>query len=66
MRKVLIDFQAERDEGNLIFPNPNPVYPGLIGSELDIETGNYLTYDFGWKAGIDSFLEVPTAFLQST
>jgi mannosyl-oligosaccharide alpha-1,2-mannosidase len=30
----------------------------LVGSELDTETGKYLTYDYGWKAGIDSFLEV--------
>ncbi|KIN08302.1 glycoside hydrolase family 47 protein [Oidiodendron maius Zn] len=37
--------------------NPPPIYPGLVGSELDIETGNYLTIDFGWNGGIDSFFE---------
>ena len=48
----------DQSQGNLVFPNPNPVWPGLIGSQLDVVTGNYLTYDFGWHAGIDSFLEV--------
>jgi mannosyl-oligosaccharide alpha-1,2-mannosidase len=49
--------QADRTESYLINPNPAPIYPGLVGSELDVETGNYLTFDFGWKSGIDSFLE---------
>ncbi|CRG89506.1 mannosyl-oligosaccharide alpha-1,2-mannosidase [Talaromyces islandicus] len=44
-------------QGNLIYPDPAPIWPGLVGSELDTETGKYLTYDYGWKAGIDSFLE---------
>lgn len=35
-----------------------PAFPYLVGSQLDLDRGNYLTYDFGWKAGIDSFLEV--------
>lgn len=35
-----------------------PAYGNLVGSQLDIDRGNYLTYDFGWKAGIDSFWEV--------
>lgn len=35
-----------------------PAYPNLVGSQLDLDRGNYLTYDLGWKAGIDSFLEV--------
>lgn len=42
------------------------MWPGLIGSELDIDTGNYLTYDFGWHAGIDSFFEVSTDFHQAS
>lgn len=50
-------------EGNLIFPYPAPVWPGLVGSELDTDTGNSLTYDFGWRAGIDSFFEVRTSAL---
>lgn len=50
--------QVDRAEGNLVFPNPNPVYPGLVGSELDVDSGNYLTFDFGWHGGIDSFYEV--------
>lgn len=55
---MLIDVQADKVQGNLIFPYPAPIWPGLVGSMLDIDTGNFLTYDFGWKAGIDSFLEV--------
>lgn len=55
---VLIVIQADRVQGNLIFPYPAPVWPGLVGSQLDTDTGNYLTYDFGWRAGIDSFIEV--------
>ena len=58
---MLTNSQAERAEGNLINPYPAPIWPGLIGSELDVDSGNYLTYDFGWHAGIDSFLEVRTA-----
>lgn len=35
-----------------------PVYPYLVGSQVGLDLGDYLTYDLGWKAGIDSFLEV--------
>lgn len=51
-------YQALRSQGNLIYPDPAPIWPGLVGSEMDTETGKYLTFDYGWKAGIDSFLEV--------
>jgi hypothetical protein len=47
-------------QGFLVNPNPKPMWAGLVGSELDVDTGNYLTSDFGWNAGIDSFLEVGT------
>jgi len=33
-------------------------YIGLVGSEVDLETGRYLQSDYGWGAGIDSFYEV--------
>jgi mannosyl-oligosaccharide alpha-1,2-mannosidase len=52
--------QADRGESWLVNPHPAPIYPGLVGSQLDIETGNYLTFDFGWNSGIDSFFEVST------
>jgi mannosyl-oligosaccharide alpha-1,2-mannosidase len=60
---MLTSLQADRGESWLIDPNPSPVYPGLVGSELDIETGNYLTFDFGWNSGIDSFFEVSANIL---
>lgn len=46
--EYLINFGDEYD----------PVFGNLVGSQLDIDTGDYITYDFGWKAGIDSFYEV--------
>ncbi|KAK4934035.1 hypothetical protein LTR66_015760, partial [Elasticomyces elasticus] len=48
---------ADRAEAYFVHPNPAPAYPYLIGSELDVETGNFITFDFGCKATIDSFLE---------
>jgi mannosyl-oligosaccharide alpha-1,2-mannosidase len=29
-----------------------------VGTELDTDTGNFITFDAGWQAGVDSFLEV--------
>ncbi|CAK3738419.1 glycoside hydrolase family 47 [Lecanosticta acicola] len=48
---------AERANSYLIHPDPKPVYPGLIGTQFDIDTGKMLTFDGGWAAGVDSFLE---------
>lgn len=48
---------ADKAVSNLINPKPPPIYPGLVGSMLDIETGKFLTYDAGWKSEIDSFFE---------
>jgi mannosyl-oligosaccharide alpha-1,2-mannosidase len=42
----------------LIKPNPAPMFPGLVGTELDMETGKFITFDAGWQAGVDSFIEV--------
>lgn len=46
-----------RAESYLVNPNPKPVYPGLVGTEFDIDTGKMLTYDGGWHSGVDSFVE---------
>ncbi|KAK5118847.1 hypothetical protein LTR62_000056 [Meristemomyces frigidus] len=48
---------SERAESYLVNPSPAPVYPGLIGTEFDIDTGKMLTFDGGWEAGVDSALE---------
>ncbi|KAK0275228.1 hypothetical protein LTR35_011276 [Friedmanniomyces endolithicus] len=48
---------AERAENYLINPSPAPVYPGLVGTQFDIDTGRMLTFDGGFEAGVDSFLE---------
>lgn len=48
---------VERSENYLVNPNPPPKYPGLVGTELNTDTGEFLTYDGGWHAGVDSFLE---------
>ncbi|KAK4627927.1 putative mannosyl-oligosaccharide alpha-1,2-mannosidase [Fulvia fulva] len=48
---------AERANSYLIKPSPSPIYPGLIGTQFDIDTGEMLTFDGGWQAGVDSALE---------
>lgn len=48
---------AERANSYLVNPNPDPVFPSLIGSQFDTDTGNMLTFNGGWQAGVDSFLE---------
>lgn len=48
---------TERAENYFINPSPAPVYPGLVGTEFDIDNGQMLTFDGGWEAGVDSFLE---------
>lgn len=50
--------QARRAEEILINPSPAPVYAGLVGTELDTDTGKFITFDAGWEAGVDSFIEV--------
>ncbi|KAJ5908209.1 mannosyl-oligosaccharide alpha-1-2-mannosidase 1B [Penicillium taxi] len=49
--------QAQKAEEYLINPSPSPAFPGLIGTELDTDTGNFITFDGGWEAGVDSFIE---------
>lgn len=59
---------TERGESYLISPSPAPVYPGLDGTEFDVDTGEMLTFDGGWHAGVDSFLEylIKTYYYQET
>ncbi|KAK5131655.1 hypothetical protein LTR08_000782 [Meristemomyces frigidus] len=48
---------SARAESYLVNPSPAPVYPGLVGTQFDVDTGDMLTFDGGWHAGVDSFLE---------
>ncbi|KAK5741670.1 hypothetical protein LTR17_003876 [Elasticomyces elasticus] len=48
---------SERAESYLVNPSPAPVFPGLVGTQFDIDTGLMLTFDGGFQAGVDSFLE---------
>jgi len=54
------DDKAKRAESYLVNPSPPPKYPGLVGTELNTNTGKFLIYDGGWHSGVDSFLEVGT------
>lgn len=55
---------AERANSYLINPTPAPVYPGLVGTQFDTDTGRMLTFNGGWQAGVDSFLEYLIKSLQ--
>ena len=48
---------SARAEGYLVDPSPPPVYPRLVGTQFGVDTGAMLTFDGGWQAGVDSFLE---------
>jgi len=48
---------TEKGESYLVNPSPAPVYPGLDGTQFDDDTGKMLSFDGGWHAGVDSFLE---------
>ena len=48
---------TERANSYLVNPSPSPVYPGLVGTEFDVDTGKMITFDGGWHSGVDSFLE---------
>ena len=49
---------ADKAEAHLIHPQPKTLYPNLVGSTLDMDTGKFTTNDVSWKSGIDSFYEV--------
>lgn len=40
------------------------MYPSLIGTQFDVDTGNMLTLNGGWQAGVDSFLEYLIKYYQ--
>lgn len=46
---------AERVEGHLLQPKPASAepFPGLVGSQLDIETGEFVNNEGGWGGGSD-------------
>ncbi|KAJ5263559.1 mannosyl-oligosaccharide alpha-1-2-mannosidase 1B [Penicillium angulare] len=48
---------AKKAEKYLINPSPAPAFPGLVGTELDTDSGKFITFDGGWEAGVDSFIE---------
>ncbi|RFU26919.1 hypothetical protein B7463_g9414, partial [Scytalidium lignicola] len=48
---------AQRTEANLISPDQDLIYPNIVGSGLDVDTGKYTDVQGGWQAGIDSFYE---------
>ena len=48
---------ATKSESYLVNPSPPPTYPGLVGTELNTDTGDFITFDGGWHSGVDSFLE---------
>ncbi|KAJ5649965.1 mannosyl-oligosaccharide alpha-1-2-mannosidase 1B [Penicillium longicatenatum] len=48
---------AQKAQNYLVNPNPAPAFPGLVGTELDTDTGKFITLDGGWQAGVDSFIE---------
>lgn len=49
---------ADKAESYLIEPKPKPLYPGLVGSNIDLNSGEFTSNDVAWKSGIDSFYEV--------
>ena len=49
---------VDRAEAHLINPYPEPQYPYLVASTLNVDTGVYVYKDYGWVGGIDSFYEV--------
>ena len=59
---------VERGESYLVNPSPAPVYPGLVGTQFDTSTGKMLSFDGGWHAGVDSFLEylIKTYYYEQT
>lgn len=48
---------ADKAESYLLNPQPPPVYPGLVGSNVDMDTGLFTNENAGWQSGVDSFFE---------
>lgn len=53
---------ATQAESWLLKPSPPPKYMNLVGTSLNTNTGDFLTFDGGWKSGVDSYLEVFSYF----
>ncbi|ORX40714.1 glycoside hydrolase [Kockovaella imperatae] len=49
--------QADRAEAWLLNPQPAPVYPSLVGSQVNIDSGQFENENAGWQSGVDSFFE---------
>ena len=50
---------AQKAESNLLNPQPatSEPFPGLVGSNIDIQSGQFLDATGGWNGGDDSFYE---------
>lgn len=51
---------AQQGESHLLKPEPASLgepFPGLLGRELDLTTGDFLSTAGGWSSGSDSFYE---------
>ncbi|ROW01417.1 hypothetical protein VPNG_07624 [Cytospora leucostoma] len=48
---------VDRGEAPLVSPTPQPVYPGLVGTQFDTTSGDMLNFAGGWHSEVDSFLE---------
>src|SRR5690606_11307628 len=50
---------AARAEGYLLAPEPalGEPFPGLLGTDIDINTGLFVNPRGGWSGGTDSFYE---------
>ncbi|KAF4125781.1 mannosyl-oligosaccharide alpha-1,2-mannosidase [Geosmithia morbida] len=49
---------AQRAEDHLLNPKGKPeAFPGLVGSSVSVETGEFLDSSGGWSGGTDSFYE---------
>ena len=49
--------QADKAESYLLNPNPPPIYPALVGSNVNLTTGEFTNENAGWQSGLDSFYE---------
>lgn len=48
---------AARAEKYLLYPTPEPLWPGLIPNQLSAATGKFVVKNGGWGAGADSGFE---------
>ncbi|USW49020.1 Putative glycoside hydrolase family 47, six-hairpin glycosidase-like superfamily [Septoria linicola] len=55
---------VERANKYLVEPSPAPALKNLIGTQFDVDTGEMLTKNGGWQAGVDSFLEYLIKYYQ--